>query len=337
MKISVLVPVFNVEAYVADCIESVLKQTYKDHELVLVNDGSTDRSQTVCAHYVLRHPNKVKLITTENKGPLYARIKAIEEATGDILVFLDADDCLRIDALEQIARCFQDQVCDMVLFNTGTCERFPTRKIIHALEENSVFEAGSKKQLCRQLILGQIPNSVCLKALRADCADIPEHLYRYHTKHGEDLLLSACFITNCEKIVYLDEGLYHYRDRPGSTVHSFDIQRKESIKTIHTELEKYITQWDMPELKPLHNARKVKGWIQTLTLLMKNRDSMSDGEFREQLHSMSADPYFREAYGAMDHSRLSRTESIMAFFLMKKQYFLFGVLSRTLSRKNRKK
>ena len=330
MKISVLVPVFNVEAYVAECIESVVNQTHKDFELILVNDGSTDRSQAICAQYVLHHPGKIRSISTENKGPLHARSKAIEAATGDILVFLDGDDCLRNDALEQIAGCFHVHSCDMVLFNTGTCEGFPTREITHALENGAVFELASKKQLYRQLILGGIPNSVCLKALRADRAAIPEHLCRYHTKHGEDLLLSAWFITNCEKIVYLNEGLYHYRDRPGSAVHSFDIQRKESIKTVHTELEKCIAQWGMPELKPLHNARKVKGWIETLTLLLKNRSSMTGREFREQLRSMSEDPYFRGAYEAMEPSRLSRSQRILAFCLMKRQYFLFDALSNAL-------
>ena len=315
MKISVLVPVFNVEAYVAECIESVVNQTHKDFELILVNDGSTDKSQAICAQYVLHHPGKIRSISTENKGPLHARSKAIEAATGDILVFLDGDDCLRNDALEQIAGCFHVHSCDMVLFNTGTCEGFPTREITHALENGAVFELASKKQLYRQLILGGIPNSVCLKALRAERAAIPEHLCRYHTKHGEDLLLSAWFITNCEKIVYLNEGLYHYRDRPGSAVHSFDIQRKESIKTVHTELEKCIAQWGMPELKPLHNTRKVKGWIENLVFLIKHKQQMHPKDYKAHLKSMSKDPYFREAYIAMDRSLLPFKRRLLAWML----------------------
>jgi hypothetical protein len=92
----------------------------------------------------------------------------------------------------------------------------------------------------------------------------------------------------------------------------------------------------MPELKPLHNARKVKGWIQTLTLLLKNRGSMTGREFREQLRSMSEDPYFREAYGTMDPFRLSRSQRILALCLMKRQYFLFDALSHALRIVNRK-
>ena len=133
-------------------------------------------------------------------------------------------------------------------------------------------------------------------------------------RHGEDLLLSACFITNCEKIVYLNEGLYFYRDRPGSAIHSFRPERKESVKAVHTEMEKLIEKWEMPELTPLHNARKVNGWITNLILLMKNKRNMSAKEYREQIRSMSRDPYFCQAYAAMDHSQLPCVRGLLKFF-----------------------
>ena len=287
MKISVLVPVFNVEDYLPECIESVIGQTYLNFELVLVNDGSTDESSSVCNYYAQQFPKQIKVIHSENRGPLCARATAMEHATGDILVFLDSDDCLRKDALEQIAAAFAEHTCDMVLFNAGQCERFSTRQITHTLDNNAIFEGTDKKLIYEKVILGQIPNSVCLKAVRANCTEIPEHIYLHNAKHGEDLLLSALFITNCKKIVYLNEELYHYRDRPGSAIHSFNIERKESIKFVHTELEKCIDTWSLPELKPLHNARKVKGWIENLIMLIQNRKKMLSTEYTAHLKSLS--------------------------------------------------
>ena len=331
MRISVIVPVFNVETYLSECIESVIGQTHNDFEIIMVDDGSTDHSPIICDQYAECYPLRIIAIHIENRGPLHARIRAMERATGDVFVFLDADDCLRNDALEQIAQCFEKQDCDMVLFDAGKCDHFATRQIHHSLEPWAVLTDTSKKLIYEKMLSGQIPNSVCLKAVRVSSTEFPKLLYRCQAKHGEDLLLSAHFITNCNKIVYLAEGLYHYRIRPGSAVHSFDIYRKESIKTVHTELEKYIEKWNIPELKPLHNTRKVRGWIEDLKLLLKHRSTLSNGVFCDQLRSMATDPYFRNAYNGMDSSRLSRADRILAFCLMKKQYFLLRSASHVLN------
>jgi hypothetical protein len=111
----------------------------------------------------------------------------------------------------------------------------------------------------------------------------------------------------------MDEGLYCYRNRDGSSTHSFNTQRKESIKLVHTELDKYIDQWGLPELKPLHNARKVRGWIDQLKLLLKNKNNLSKQEFKAEMLSMSEDSYFRSAYENMDKKKLSFKNRMLAF------------------------
>lgn len=326
MKVSVLIPVFNVEEYLVDCIESVLGQTHKEHELILVNDGSTDGSPWICDEYAARYPDKIRVIHTENRGPLYARAQGAKIATGDILMFLDSDDCYRVDALERIANCFHTEACDMVLFNTGNTQQFPTRQISQALEEGTVFDRSSKQDLYKKVLLGKVPNSVCLKAVRATCAQVPERFFGYTARHGEDLLLSVHYLTGCDKIVYLNEGLYFYRDRPGSAVRNFDYQRKDSIKVVHTELAQYIDLWQMPELKPLHNARKVNGWIETLKFLMKNRESMTKSAFKAEMRLMSRDPYFRSAYTHMDTSMVPSRDRLLAWCLYTKQCYLISLL-----------
>ncbi len=329
MKVSVLIPVFNVEEYLVDCIESVLGQTHKDVELILVNDGSTDGSPQICEQYAAHYPAQIKVLHTVNKGPLYARAKASEIATGDIIAFLDSDDCLRLDALEHIVCCFEEQSCDMVLFNTGECDDFTTRQVRQELEGGKVFDEYTKSELYRKIILGKIPNSVCLKAVRATCADVPERFLQYTAKHGEDLLHSVHLLTNCKKLVYLNEGLYYYRDRPGSSVCVFDFQRKESIKVVHMELDQYIDQWGLSELRPLHNARKVNGWIDNLKLLIRNRDQIAKREYKQEMRSMSRDPYFRSAYTNMDRSLLSRRTRLLAWCLYTKQCYLITLLYAT--------
>lgn len=327
MKISVISPVFNVEDYLCDCIQSVIQQTHRDFELILVDDGSSDSSGMICNQYSTRYPEHIKSIHITNGGPLRARLTGIWQASGDVLVFLDSDDCLRKDALEQIAIFFQTTYCDMALYNAELCQDFPSIQVRYPFQNGQEFVGQNKYELYKRVARGEISNTIWSKAVRKECASFPEHFWEYTMRHGEDLLLSVHLMTNCQKIVYLDEGLYHYRVRPGSAIHSFNTQRKESIKAVHTELANYIDSWGMPELKPLHNARKARGWIENLKLLLKNRQTLSRKDFCGQLHSMATDPYFTNAYRNMDSSHISRTDRLLAFCLIKKLYFLLHLLS----------
>lgn len=322
MKISVIVPVYNVEEYLNDCVESVLQQTHQDFELVLVDDGSSDASGAICDQYSNSYSEQIKTIHLQNGGPLRARLFGIQNAVGEVIVFLDSDDCLRKDALEKISKQFFDKNCDMVLYNAECCERFSSISVVHTIKDGQVFEECSKSELYKKILCGDIPNALWLKAVRAECAYYPEHFMDFSMKHGEDFLLSACLITNCNKIVYLNEGLYHYRNRPGSAVHSFNPQRKESIKAVHAELEKYIDIWEMPELKPIHNARKVKGWVENVKMFIRCRKSMSNLEFKKEFRDMSQDPYFVSAYKNMDKSQLSLAYRAFARLLYGKRYYL---------------
>ena len=208
MKISVLVPVFNVEEYLTDCIESVLKQTHNDRELILVDDGSTDKSQDICVRYATQYPNEIKVIRTRNGGPLQARARAMDLATGDVFVFLDSDDCLRNDTLAKVNDCFERELCDMVMFNTGESPNFPTIQSKYHFKNGQVWEGATKKELYHQIVVGKVSNSVWSKAVRASCAQIPPSFYQCNAKHGEDLLLSVHFLTNCKKIVFIEEGIF---------------------------------------------------------------------------------------------------------------------------------
>ena len=320
-KISVIVPVYNVKEYLEECISSVIQQTHKDFELLLIDDGSNDGSSDICKQYQERYPDIIKAIFLQNGGPLRARLIGVRKSSGDILVFLDSDDCLRKDALSQIKTCFEVNCCDMVLYDAGVSEVFFSRPILHSLPIGSIFDTDHKSELYKKILKGEIPNSVCLKAIRREFAYFPEYFTDLTLRHGEDLLLSANFITNCQKIVYLNEGLYYYRDRPGSAIHSFNRERKESVKVVHTELEKIVDQWSIPELKQVHAARKVRGWMDQLKLLLKNRKILLKQEFKSELISMAEDPYFRNAYEEMDQMILSQADRKLARYLYKKQYF----------------
>ena len=205
LKFSLIVPVYNCEKYLEECINSVLQQTYGTYELILVDDGSTDRSGQLCDDYAHRYCEKILVKHHQNQGPYCSRLRGIDAATGDVIVFLDSDDCLRTDALELLDSYFTKYDCDMVMYNAQRCDAFPSRDITHPFETGVFFEENTKKELYKALIETRKLNSICLKALKRECAILPECVSSdYRLKHGEDLLLSASFITSAHRIKYLN-------------------------------------------------------------------------------------------------------------------------------------
>ena len=320
MKIDVIVPVYNVEKYLGECIESVLGQTYNEYCLILVDDGSTDSSGDDCDQYYSKYPEKIKVLHEKNGGSLHARLIGVQSADGDVLVFLDSDDCLHNNALDRISNCFSKFDCDMLLYDTGDCEKFDTIQIKHSLDSGRVYEGEFKKKIYEKLLRGDIPNSVWLKAVKTTCAQLPERFMNHRLLYGEDLLMSAGFITNCEKIVYTNESLYYYRNRPGSAIRVFDENRNNTVKVVHEEFEKYIKEWDLVDSYPIFNARKVKGWIVNLLILINNKSIIEKSNYKNLIASMARDPYFRDAYKNMDRSLLSKYYNIMATILYNEQY-----------------
>ena len=113
-KISVIIPVYNVEKYLSKCIDSVLNQSFKDYEIIIVNDGSTDGSGNIIADYKKKHPDLIKAYDKENGGLSSARNFAIDKVLSEYITFLDSDDYLDSDYLEVLYKVAEENSSDMV-------------------------------------------------------------------------------------------------------------------------------------------------------------------------------------------------------------------------------
>lgn len=192
MKFSILVPVYNVERYLAECIDSILKQSFKDYEIVLVDDGSTDSSGAICEDYANAYSDKIKVIHKKNQGLISARRVGINEAKGEFCVFVDSDDFVEKDLLETIEQYLcQEGDIDIVMYTFKYYKngiKYP--RSIEIANDGEIWDKERKKELYEKIAFSNIFNSIWTKAIRTSIlkSDPTDYTLYYGKNMAEDLL-----------------------------------------------------------------------------------------------------------------------------------------------------
>lgn len=204
-KISVIVPVYNVEKYLNKCLTSLVNQTYKNFEIIIINDGSTDNSLAICNKYSKKYDN-IKVYDHKNAGVAHARNVGIEKATGDYLLFVDSDDYVDEKLLENLNEFLKKNDCDIVCFDMY---KVVNNDNIYYHTSNSLVEDNIKRYIigdsgpCNKLIKKKLFND--LKFM--------EKIYY------EDLATMPILALYTNKIDFLEKPLYYYVQRDNSIMH----------------------------------------------------------------------------------------------------------------------
>ena len=236
---SILIPVYNVEKYLDECINSILKQKYRYFEVILVDDGSTDASSRICDYYVEKDC-RIKVIHQQNMGLIAARRIAIANSKGDFCLFLDSDDYWEEDMLDTINNTIINFECDMVIFNYYKVIGNRVMKNKPIIKNNTIFSVSNKAELFRILIENSNINSLCLKAVKRSIIDFVDYSKHYGLKHSEDLLQSLPLMYNAKKIIYINNPLYYYRSTENSITKSVSEHKFEDISISRALLFEYM-------------------------------------------------------------------------------------------------
>ena len=193
-KISVIVTVYNKEANIKRCIESIINQTYSDFELIIINDGSTDASYTILSQY---KDKRIKIYNQENQGAGQARNNALEKVTGKYITFIDGDDYIENKFLEDSYNILKKYDADIV---ANSYAKNKSNKEITILD---------KIQALRYLIAlpEKIPMSVTGKLWKKQ---LSKDILFDTQNHFEDIEFATRLFLNADKIIYYDSGYYNY-------------------------------------------------------------------------------------------------------------------------------
>lgn len=222
IKISTIIPVFNTEKYLEQCLNSLILQTYKNIEIICINDGSTDNSLSILENYA-KQDDRIKIITKENKGFASARNEGLKHITGDWIAFLDSDDWLKNDCYEKFYQAAKENLFDIYMFNGVSFA-----DDIKNNEDKNLFEFFNKDlwnkknnelctyKDCKNIFQGNmgVYNKIYKKEFFFDSN------LKFKKGFAEDERFWIEALIKAKSIYITDEVYYHYRQRKDSVMHT---------------------------------------------------------------------------------------------------------------------
>lgn len=286
--ISIIIPVYNAQQYLDECMTSVLHQTYTNLEIILVNDGSKDKSPKMCDEYAMKDA-RVQVIHKKNGGLISAWIAGVEKSEGEYLIFLDSDDWIDVsmvdDMVKHTLRCGKEIICGNYIIEKEK-KSVPVKQAF----TSGIYDRKAIESKLFPCLLGKEQRSIhfsrCMKLISKEL--IVENIPYCHREltMGEDLGIMVPAILDAERIVVLEEGYYyHYRFVDASMVHKYNPRMYEKVNLLYDTLEKTICKKIKEEERRVFflNCLK-KEYVFLFFFIMKNelRGPKKDGVKRLQ-------------------------------------------------------
>ena len=230
MKLSIIIPVYNVEQYLPSCVQSLITQTYQNLQVILVNDGSTDSSGALCDQ-LTRQDKRIQVLHKVNGGLSDARNAGLKVATGDYVAFLDSDDVyLLADGVEQLMALAQAECPDVILFQC--VDVYPHHQSVRKAYDTKYMATHSGADVFAQLVRTQSFNmSACFQLIRRELLE-QHQIYFEKGLLSEDVDWSLRLWRHVEHVRALNLPMYGYQHREGSITTTYTIRNLRSYEHI---------------------------------------------------------------------------------------------------------
>ena len=338
MKISVIVPIYKIENYLDNCITSIVNQTFKNLEIILVDDGSPDNCPQICDEWAAKD-NRIKVIHKKNEGLIEARKSGVDIATGDYITFVDGDDWIDFTMYEKVANAIDKHNPDCVITqffyafeNKNNRSDYLLNKSFYNRDEleNEVFPkmlfAGRFYQF------GIYPNC-WTKVFKKQIID--KYLFNVDSniRLGEDIAFTYPCLLECKSLAFIDEPLYYYRQNPESMTASYDSRLYDIYLLPYKALfsEKYYKYF----------KQQLPYYLLYLTnFVIRNELSKANGkrnkEKKELIYSL-VNVEYNSIFSQIDYSLLPKHTKLLAYALNDKSEFLLDIYCSLLRLSMKKK
>ena len=260
-KISVIVPIYNVEQYLRRCIDSIINQTYKNLEIILVDDGSPDNCGQICDDYA-KKDTRIKVIHKKNGGLSDARNVGLEVCTGDYISFVDSDDWIELNTYEIMMKSMNEYNADMVVSNIN----YVYKDKVESKYSEDKIRCFNKEEAMKELIKDGLVQAVVWNKLYKRV--VIDNLRFKVGKLNEDEFFTYKICAKAERIVYIPEALYQYRQREDSIMGTYILQRIDGVEALYERMN--FIKNKFPQLYALEKLRFCYACIYHYQMLLIN-------------------------------------------------------------------
>lgn len=262
--ISIIIPVYNAERYLASCLDSILEQSYRNLEVIIINDGSLDFSLNIAEKYA-EQDDRLKVYSQDNSGPSEARNYGLSVSTGNYISFVDADDMVLPKAFEMMLKIMDTFSADIVEGRVTEGKIYKKIEYINKLHSEFMDSKSAIERVLYQKDMLSSPWGKLYKKSLFDDVKFEKGLIY------EDLDIFYKVYERADKITYTNFPVYFYRNNEESTLHTWKPQRLDVLK-VTENIEKYIAE-KYPELLPAAQDRRLSANFNMFALCSINGDN----------------------------------------------------------------
>lgn len=318
--ISVIVPVYNVESYLKKCVNSIIQQTYQNIEILLIDDGSLDKSKEICDEF-LKKDQRIKVVHQRNSGLSSARNKGIELSTASYLMFIDSDDFIENKMIENLYHKMKEDNADICC-----CGKFLDYESNHiALNNKNEFSVNNIEALSKMLIGDDIDNSACDKLFKRELFEnIRFPIGRYY----EDIATVYKTFIVSKKISHINYLGYHYCIRKNSlSKEAFSNKQFDALLFSKQAMDDIVTF--CPRLK---NVAEAYYFLELMTTLRKVKKSLNFNEFKKE-YKLIKKEFNKYFVLQLKNDKIPFYKKIMSIFIYFNCYYFVEFVYRIFTRK----
>lgn len=341
-KITVIIPVYNVEPYLHQCLDSVINQTYQNLEIIIVDDGSPDRCGEICDEYALKD-SRIQVIHKKNGGLSAARNDALKKVTGEWISFVDSDDWCELDLYEKVIEKACESQAEIVMFSLF--RNLPnSEERISAFDRD--FETSDRKTISslQYSALSYRYNPYPSASLWGQgfpwdklfkTSLIKDHNLRFaeNIRANEDVIFNIHAFQHATKVKFFDLPLYHWRLNPESIGHKYTADRPEVDQEIYEEMIRIGEEYNLPnEYYQAVDVRTVENVIRMgrRCFFHRERKESFPNKIKFATQVLHTEPFY-SAYKLADKKKLSKSGKLVTVAHSGLLLYIVTILRRALN------
>ena len=312
IDLSIIIPAYNCEKYIEKCIKSIIEQKSDLVEIIIINDGSTDKTQQICKNFAQKH-NNIKLINQQNRGVSYSRNIGIQNSNGKYVMFVDADDYLVENSVEAVLKLLTEDV------DVLRCSYVVNSKKEEIFTE-TIFDIYKFFQKTNQnVVWGQVIKRELLNDIK----------FNENLIYGEDELFNCQLYNKCKSIKYIDTVLYNYRQNVDSVSRDYkNYKVKSKIENLIYVFNEIMSQYEDNDLIKLIENKFVGEIVPQIMMLTFDK-AVSKKEVLKQFEEILNNDLLKKIFEDLEPKELTMCRYKTAYKFMKnKEYSKLYIYSK---------